>query len=100
MLTDYFGSEHWNDPAIFHKRSPITYVKNVVTPTLIQHCEADIRVPVSQGYELYYALKQRGIPTRMLVLPRQQHISSEPKMKQIIMQSNLDWFLKYILKED
>ena len=100
MIKDYFVEDHWNDPVIFQKRSPISYVKNMVTPTLVQHGEADIRVPVSQGYELYYALKQRGIPTKMLVLPRQQHIAAEPKMKQIIMKSNLEWFLKYIFKKD
>ena len=39
-----------------------------------------MRVPVSQGYEFYNALKQQGVPVRMLVLPRQPHGPNEPKM--------------------
>jgi Dipeptidyl aminopeptidases/acylaminoacyl-peptidases len=53
-------------------------------------------VPISQGYELYNALKQQGVPTRMLVLPRQPHGPTEPKMQIAAMQANLDWFEKYL----
>ena len=71
-------------------------IKGVTTPTLIQHGDADIRVPISQGYEFYNALKQQGVPTRMIVLPRQPHGPVEPKMQLAAMQSNLDWFEKYL----
>ncbi|HEX9425552.1 MAG TPA: prolyl oligopeptidase family serine peptidase [Pyrinomonadaceae bacterium] len=71
-------------------------VKGVTTPTLIQHDEADIRVPISQGYEFYNALKPQGVPVRMIVLPRQPHNPNEPKMQLALMQSNLDWFEKYL----
>ena len=71
-------------------------VKGVTTPTLIQHGEADIRVPISQGYEFYNALKAQSVPTRMIVFPRQPHGLQEPKMQIAAMQSNLDWFEKYL----
>ncbi|HMS08413.1 MAG TPA: prolyl oligopeptidase family serine peptidase, partial [Pyrinomonadaceae bacterium] len=64
--------------------------------TLIQHGENDIRVPIAQGYELYVALKRRGVPTRMIVLPRQPHGIQEPRLQIATMQSNLDWFEKYL----
>lgn len=38
-------------------------VKGVKTPTMIQHGEADVRVPISQGYEFYNAIKTEGVPT-------------------------------------
>lgn len=96
FIPDYFGNEFWNDPATYAKHSAMFNIKNAKTPTLIQHGEADVRVPISQGYELYNALKVQGVPTRMIVLPRQPHGPNEPKMQVAAMQSNLDWFEKYL----
>ncbi len=96
FVPDYFGGEFWNDPAAYAKHSAMFNIKNAATPTLIQHGEADVRVPISQGYELYNALKAQGVPTRMIVLPRQPHGPNEPKMQIAAMQSNLDWFDKYL----
>lgn len=96
FIPDYFGGEFWNDAATYAKHSAMFNIKGVSTPTLIQHGEADIRVPISQGYELYNALKAQGVPTRMIVLPRQPHGPNEPKMQVAAMQSNLEWFEKYL----
>jgi dipeptidyl aminopeptidase/acylaminoacyl peptidase len=96
FLPDYFEAEYWDDPAIYAKHSAMFNIKNAKTPTLIQHGENDIRVPISQGYELYLALKRRGVPTRMIVLPRQPHGIQEPKLQIATMESNLDWFDKYM----
>jgi dipeptidyl aminopeptidase/acylaminoacyl peptidase len=71
-------------------------VKGVKTPTMIQHGEADLRVPISQGYEFYNALKAQNVATRMLVLPRQPHGPTEPRMQLATMQANLEWFEKYL----
>lgn len=96
FVPDYFGGQAWENMEIYQKHSPMFNVKGVTTPTLIQHGEADIRVPISQGYEFYNALKAQGIPVRMIVLPRQPHGPNEPKMQVAAMQSNLDWFAKYL----
>lgn len=96
FIPDYFGGEFWNDPATYAKHSAMFNIKGVSTPTLVQHGEADVRVPISQGYELYNALKAQGVPTRMIVLPRQPHGPNEPKMQMAAMQSNLEWFDKYL----
>lgn len=96
FVPDYFGGQSWDIIDVYQKHSPMFNVKGVSTPTLIQHGEADVRVPISQGYEFYNALKVQGVPTRMLVLPRQPHGPNEPKMQLITMKSNLDWFDKYI----
>ena len=61
--------------------------------------EGDLRVPISQGYELYNALKQQGVPVRMLVMPRQAHGPTEPKMLLKVMQTNVEWFDKYLGNE-
>jgi dipeptidyl aminopeptidase/acylaminoacyl peptidase len=96
FVPDYFGGQFWEVMDIYQKHSAMFNVKGVTTPTMIQHGEADIRVPISQGYEFYNALKAQGVPTRMLVLPRQPHGPTEPKMQLQAMQANLEWFEKYI----
>ncbi|HET6977732.1 MAG TPA: S9 family peptidase [Pyrinomonadaceae bacterium] len=96
FIPDYFGGQFWEAMELYQKHSPMFNVKAVTTPTMIQHGEADVRVPISQGYEFYNALKVKGVPTRMLVLPRQPHGPNEPKMQLAAMKANLEWFDKYI----
>jgi dipeptidyl aminopeptidase/acylaminoacyl peptidase len=96
FVPDYFGGQSWEVIDVYQKHSPMFNVKGVTTPTMIQHGEADIRVPISQGYEFYNALKAQGVPTRMLVLPRQPHGPTEPKMQLAAMKANLEWFEKYL----
>ena len=96
FIPDYFGGQFWEAMDLYQKHSPMFNVKAVTTPTMIQHGEADIRVPISQGYEFYNALKVKGVPTRMLVLPRQPHGPNEPKMQLQVMKANLEWFEKYV----
>lgn len=96
FVPDYFGGQAWDNPEVYSKHSAMFNIKGVTTPTMIQHGESDVRVPISQGYEFYNALKQQGVPTRMIVLPRQPHGPNEPKMQLAAMQSNLDWFEKYL----
>jgi dipeptidyl aminopeptidase/acylaminoacyl peptidase len=96
FIPDYFGGQYWEAMDAYQKHSPIFNVKGVTTPTMVQQGDADIRVPISQGYEFYNALKAQGVPTRMLVLPRQPHGPNEPKMQLAAMKANLEWFEKYI----
>ena len=69
----YAGADPWDPDGIFRPRSPITHVKNVVTPTLILHGEEDLDVPVEQGYFFYRALKDLGVETELVVYPREPH---------------------------
>jgi dipeptidyl aminopeptidase/acylaminoacyl peptidase len=72
-------------------------VQGVTTPTLIQHGEQDLRVPISQGYELYNALKRQRVPVRMVVYPRTPHGIQEPKLMLDAMTRNLEWFDRWVL---
>ena len=58
----YLKATPWEDPEIYRKTSPITYVNRAKTPTLIQQGDQDKRVPPPDSYELYQALKDRGVP--------------------------------------
>jgi len=96
FLPDYFGGHYWETYDTWRAHSPIMFVGNVKTPTLLEHGEADARVPISQGYEFYNALKLRGVPARMIVFPRQHHGLTEPKMRVKAAQSSVEWIEKWI----
>ena len=97
FIPDYFGGDFWDVFERWRSRSAVFNVKGVTTPTLIQHGEADVRVPISQGYELYNALRRQNVPTKMIVYPRQPHGFTEPVMTKDAMQRNLEWFDRWIM---
>ncbi|MFN2458676.1 MAG: prolyl oligopeptidase family serine peptidase [Chitinophagaceae bacterium] len=96
FLPSYMKKEPWEDWEVYTAHSPLRFVQNVKTPVLLQHGEADIRVPFSQGVMFYNALKRRGVPVRFLALPRQPHGPTEPRMVLKVMQTNLSWFDQYL----
>jgi dipeptidyl aminopeptidase/acylaminoacyl peptidase len=96
FLHSYNQKYFWEDYDAYVLQSPLRYVNNVQTPVMLQHGEADERVPFSQSKEFYLALKRRGVPVRLLALPRQPHGPTEPKMNLKAMQSNVDWFEQHL----
>ncbi len=63
----------WEDPAEHLRRSPITYVGNVKTPTMLMDGELDLRTPIEETEQLYRALKLLHVPTLMVRLPDEYH---------------------------
>jgi dipeptidyl aminopeptidase/acylaminoacyl peptidase len=98
FLPSYFGGEFWEGDLseIYRMRSPMSHVGKVRTPALIQHGEDDRRVPISQGYELYNALKRQGVPTQMVTYPRQPHGVREPRLIRDLAERNLAWMEKWL----
>ena len=93
----YFSSWPWEDPQEYVDHSAVMHAGNVKTPTLLVHGEKDERVPTSQGWEFYSALKKVGVPTDLLLLPRQPHGPREPKLQRTAAEWTLDWINKYTL---
>ena len=96
FIVSYLGAEHWEDPEVIQKHSAMFNIKGATTPTLIQHGEQDIRVPVGQGYELYHALKRQGTKVQMVVYPRQPHAIGEPRLIIDAGRRNIEWFRQYL----
>lgn len=96
FVPSYYGADFWDDPLAYQRGSAIANVKHVTTPTLIQHGDLDERVPIGQGYQLYYALKRRGVPVRMLVYPRQGHGISDLRLQIEAARANLEWFGRHL----
>jgi dipeptidyl aminopeptidase/acylaminoacyl peptidase len=97
LLPDYFKGEFWKAFESWRAHSPVLNANGVTTPTLIQHGEADVRVPVSQSYEFYTALKRQGATTKLTVYPRQGHGFTEPKMVLDLARANLEWFDRFVM---
>lgn len=72
--TEFYGTP-WDRAARDRmiKQSPLTYAGNVKTPTLFIHGEADQRVPYEEGEQMYFALKRRGVPAKMIQYAGQPH---------------------------
>lgn len=97
FIPDYFRGEFWSDSTRWCERSPVFQTKSIRTPTLIQHGDRDLRVPISQGYELHNALRRQQVPVQMVVYPRQPHAIQEPKLLLDAMERNLGWFERWVL---
>jgi dipeptidyl aminopeptidase/acylaminoacyl peptidase len=77
----YRNFEHfpWDDPSEHLRRSPLMYVGNVTTPTMLMTGERDLRTPMAQTEEYYQALQILGVPTAMIRFPDEWHgTSSRP----------------------
>jgi dipeptidyl aminopeptidase/acylaminoacyl peptidase len=95
----YLKATPWDDPDIYQKTSPISYVRNAKTPTLIQHGELDKRVPIPNAYELRQALEDRGVPVKMIVYKGFGHGIDKPKQQLAVLEHNYEWFLQWIWGE-
>jgi dipeptidyl aminopeptidase/acylaminoacyl peptidase len=95
----YLKATPWDDPEIYRKTSPISYLKTAKTPTLIQHGELDKRVPIPNAYELYQGLKDRGVPVKLVVYKGFGHGIDKPKQQRALMEQNEEWFARWIWDE-
>ncbi len=95
----YLKATPWEDPEIYAKTSPITYVNQAKTPVLIQHGEKDQRVPIPNAYEMYQALQDRGVPVKMVVFEGYGHGVNTPKEQVALQEQNWNWFRRWIWGE-
>lgn len=99
MMKEYMGDFLIN-PSLYHQRSPLYHSMNIETPCLIQHGLEDKRVPVSQAYEFYEALKRLDKEVILTLYPRMGHRITEPKMQIDQMEQNLEWFTKHVMNSN
>jgi len=91
-----FAKPFWEDPSEYLKRSPIMYVGNVKTPTMLMTGVLDLRTPIPQTEEFYRALKLRGVPTAMLRMNNEYHGTSSTPSNFLRTQLYVEgWFQRY-----
>ncbi len=91
-------SSPWlNDEALQREReqSPITYARNINAPTLILHNVGDYRVTISQSYELYHALVDKGVETQFIAYPLYGHNAQDPVHQRDVQRRWIDWIERH-----
>jgi dipeptidyl aminopeptidase/acylaminoacyl peptidase len=96
-LTVFFNAKApWDNYQEYWDHSPMKFIGNVKTPTMILHGQADTRVPIPQAEEFYRALYDRHVPVEYVTYPRENHGFVEPRHIQDRWQRYLVFFGKYL----
>lgn len=91
-MIPFFGASVYDDPAVYAKSSPITYIKKVKTPTLIQVGDSDGECPSPQSYEFWHALKTLGVETQLVVYEHEGHVFANPEHRHEVVERTVKWF--------
>ena len=92
----YLKATPWDDPRIYADTSPMTYIKQARTTTMIQHGKDDAREPIPNAFQLYQGLRDQNVPVQLSIFNGFGHGLTKPKANRAAMQQNLDWFTRYI----
>jgi len=96
VYKNWFGKKPWEDSAHYMKLSPISYVGNVKTPTMLLTGEADNRTPITESEQFYQALKLEGVESAMVRIPDAPHgIYKRPSNLMSKVAHIMWWFEKY-----
>jgi dipeptidyl aminopeptidase/acylaminoacyl peptidase len=95
-MIPYFGASVYDDPGVYARSAPITFIKRVTTPTLIVVGERDVECPPPQSYEMWHALKTLGVPSEMIVYPGEGHMFRDAAHKRDLFERANAWFEKYL----
>jgi dipeptidyl aminopeptidase/acylaminoacyl peptidase len=89
----------WESTDFYYDRSPISYVEQVTTPTLVMHSENDLRCPIEQSEQWFTALKRLGKTTEFVRFPEESHElsrSGRPDRRIERLRWMLDWFGRHL----
>lgn len=95
---EWFFGTPYEKPQEFIDSSPITFIKNARTPTLILQGEADVTDPMGQSQQLYRGLKRYGVETNFVLYPREGHGFREEKHQLDVLNRIVSWFEGHLKK--
>ncbi len=90
------GGTPWENRKAYDELSPLTYLPQAKTPTLMFHGEKDARVPLAQSLESYRTLKRTGVPVQLVIYPDQGHGLTVPSYQLDKMKREFAWIEKYL----
>jgi dipeptidyl aminopeptidase/acylaminoacyl peptidase len=90
------GALPFGDQAKIDKQNPQRFAGNFKTPTLVLHGEKDFRVPVTQGMEYYNTLRLKGVPTRFVYFPDENHWILKPQNSRLWYREFFAWMEKHV----
>ena len=91
-MIPFFGKSVYEDPEVYAKSSPITFIKNVKTPTLVIVGDSDGECPTPQSYEFWHALKTLGVETQLIVYEHEGHHFVKPEHQRDRIRRTVAWF--------
>jgi dipeptidyl aminopeptidase/acylaminoacyl peptidase len=91
-MIPFFGKSVYDDPGVYAKSSPITFIKNVKTPTLVIVGDSDGECPTPQSYEFWHALKTLGVETQLVVYEHEGHHFVKPDHQRDRIRRTVAWF--------
>jgi dipeptidyl aminopeptidase/acylaminoacyl peptidase len=92
------GGTPWDNPENYEKHNPVNFVKNWKTPMLVVHSAFDFRVVETQGFATFNALQRRGIPSKLLYFPDENHWVLKPQNSIFWHDTVLDWLDQWTKK--
>jgi dipeptidyl aminopeptidase/acylaminoacyl peptidase len=95
-MPPFFGTTVYDDPAVYARSSPMNFIKNVKTPTLVLVGERDAECPPAQSREFWHALKTLGVKTRLVIYPGEGHGIARPEHRRDIVHRLAAWFDEYL----
>ena len=95
-MIPYFGASVYDDPAVYAKSSAIEFIKQVQTPTLVVVGDRDGECPAPQSYEFWHALRDRHVPTQLIVYPNEGHGFVDPAHRRDVLVRAVEWFARYM----
>jgi dipeptidyl aminopeptidase/acylaminoacyl peptidase len=95
-MTPYFGASVYDDPAVYARSSAIDFIKQAHTPTLVVVGDRDGECPAPQSYEFWHALRDRHVPTQLVVYPNEGHGFADPAHRRDVMERAVEWFARYM----
>jgi dipeptidyl aminopeptidase/acylaminoacyl peptidase len=95
-MIPFFGKSVYDDPEIYARSAPLTFIKKVKTPTLIIVGDRDGECPMPQSYEFWHALNTLGVKTELVVYEHEGHLFSKPEHLRDVQQRTLAWFDEYL----
>ncbi len=91
-MIPFFGASVYDDPAVYAKSGPSTFIKNAKTPTLVLVGERDGECPAPQSREFWHALKTLGVETQLVIYPGEGHAIQQPDHRRDVMNRMINWF--------
>jgi dipeptidyl aminopeptidase/acylaminoacyl peptidase len=95
-MIPFFGASVYDDPLVYAKSSPITFIKKAKTPTLVLVGDSDGECPTPQSYEFWHALKTLGTETEFVVYEHEGHVFANPAHQKDVIERARAWFDRYL----
>jgi dipeptidyl aminopeptidase/acylaminoacyl peptidase len=95
-MIPFFGASVYDDPQVYAKSSPITFIKKARTPTLVLVGDSDGECPTPQSYEFWHALKTLGVDTELVVYEHEGHAFANPGHQRDVIERVAAWFDQHL----